>query len=80
MNNGWKIRRLSWKLLSVAESVDLETDDCMDEGLLDGCLSASAAVGLMDAMKKAMSETRKHVASFRKIVTFSTRAQKEKPS
>ncbi|CEG38084.1 Ribonuclease H-like domain [Plasmopara halstedii] len=63
---------------SVAESVDLETDDCMDEGLLDGCLSASAAVGLMDAMKKAMSETRKHVASFRKIVTFFNKSAKGK--
>ncbi|KAG3102690.1 hypothetical protein PI124_g21944 [Phytophthora idaei] len=60
------------------ESVDLETDDCLDEGLLDGCLSDHTAKKIMDAMKQAMSTTRKHVASFRRIVTYFNKSAKGK--
>lgn len=34
-----------------AESVDLETDDCLDKGMLDGWLSDRAAARIMDVMK-----------------------------
>ncbi|KAE9064175.1 hypothetical protein PF010_g28712 [Phytophthora fragariae] len=61
-----------------AESFDLETDDCLDEGMLDGCLSERAAARIMDVMKQAMAETRKHVASFRKIVTYFNKSAKAK--
>lgn len=60
------------------ESVDLLTDDSLDEGLLDSCLSARAVTQIMNAMKKAMNETRKHVTSFRKIVTFFNKSAKGK--
>ncbi|GMF62881.1 unnamed protein product [Phytophthora fragariaefolia] len=56
--------------LAAESMVNLEADDALDEGLLDGCLSLTAASRLTNAMKSAMATARDHVASFRKIVHY----------
>ncbi|KAF4031496.1 hypothetical protein GN244_ATG16664 [Phytophthora infestans] len=53
-------------------------DDSLDEGLLNGCMSANAAKTILKAMKQAMCESRKDISSFRKMVTYFNKSSKGK--